>query len=445
MSLKEGINFWHENGEKYIPEPSLRENINADFLVIGGGFSGLSTAFNLKLQSPEAKVVLLESEFIGFGASGRNTGFCVAKFGLDMPTIKMLYGRERAIEAHHFSEQALDYIHYMVKKYNMQSEFRACGFLQVACSDSRRKKLLSTIETYEAMGLNGGNWLEQSKVQENIHSSLFKGGLFHEKSALLHPLKHIREWKRLCLQQGVDIYEFSPVQHICHQSQVITNTPYGQVQSKKLVIATNAYMHLIKGLEGHQRKQTPLWAYIIATEPLSDEQWQAIGWQNREGLQDNRNFLHAIRPSEDGRLIMTGNMPGLSFGQMMNRDNNPKVWQALKDNLAAFFPVLKQLKVTYAWGGAISVTMDMAPSIGYLGDERILYSTGCFGHGVASSQFNGRLLSELALEKETALTNFWIVNRQPLAWPFEPLRYLMKKSIVKFMSLEDRLKENRIR
>ncbi len=439
--------YWLDSTAQYQASESIKEDISCDFLIIGGGFSGLSSAFNLKSKAPEARIVLLESEFIGYGASGRNTGFCVSKFGLDLPTVKKMYGQQKTLEAHHFAERSIDYVKAMVSQNNMDSDYRHCGYVQVACSKARQQKLIDTLQLHKTLGIDGDiHLLDESQIQNNIHSDSFLSGLEYRNSALLNPLKHLREWKRLCLSIGVEIYENSAVTNIESAKNLLSKkvqvqTRFAHINTTKLIIATNAYMHLMQGLEKFKRQQNPLWAYAVATEPLSQQQWQALGWQNKQGLQDNCNLLHVIRPTADGRLIIAGNKPGLSFGNKMNLENNNKTWRTLEAQLKAYFPQLQSLAITHAWGGPVSTTVDMAPAIGFLGNENILYSTGCFGHGLASSQLYGCILTELALEQKTTLSDFWIIDRKPKSWPVEPISFLAKKAMVSLMAFEDKIKQ----
>ena len=161
----------------------------------------------------------------------------------------------------------------------------------------------------------------------------------------------------------------------------------------RLVFATNAYSHLFPDLA---RKQVPAFTYMIATEPLSDEQLAAIGWEGRQGVEDARNLIHYYRLTPDGRLMMGGGPVGLKARNDLGRDNDEDAWRHLEEHIHWLWPHLDDLRVTHRWGGAFSVTMDLTPALGYVGESRrAVYSLGCIGHGVAMSYLNGRMLAEL--------------------------------------------------
>jgi glycine/D-amino acid oxidase-like deaminating enzyme len=176
---------------------------------------------------------------------------------------------------------------------------------------------------------------------------------------------------------------------------------------------------------------------MVATEPLSPAQWEEIGWQNGEGIEDGRNLVHYYRPTADGRLVMGGGPVGLSFGADMSRDEDEAAWAHLARHMVAVFPCLKGIKTEYRWGGPFSVTVDMAPALGYLGDRRAVYSLGCVGHGVSTTHMNGQVIRDLLLERQTELTEMFFVNRRTLPWPPEPLRLAVSGALRGYLQWED--------
>ena len=177
----------------------------------------------------------------------------------------------------------------------------------------------------------------------------------------------------------------------------------------------------------------------MITEPLTEEQYQSIGWQNRQGIEDARNLVHYYRLTADNRIVMGGRDVSLSKGFDMDRDHNEKIFEGLRNDVSEIFPPLENIKYSDAWGGPVSVPIDMAPAIGYLGDKRIVYSLGCVGHGVSLTHLNGQTVRDLVLERQTDLTDVFFVNRTTIPWPPEPLRGLAIKAIVGYMHIEDRL------
>ena len=211
-------------------------------------------------------------------------------------------------------------------------------------------------------------------------------------------------------------------------------TPEGIITAEKVVFATNGYTHLIPGLAS---KQLPAFAYIIVTEPLSEAQLASIGWAGREGIEDGRNFMHFYRLTPDNRLLVGGG-PGLvPYGGSMDHDANPKAWEHLERFITATFPALRGVRVTHRWGGAFSVTANSTPQIGTLHGGGAVYSIGCTGHGVAMTHMNGRILRDLVLDRKTALTELWFVNRRSFPIPPEPIRSLAVKAVMAGMQFDD--------
>jgi glycine/D-amino acid oxidase-like deaminating enzyme len=211
-------------------------------------------------------------------------------------------------------------------------------------------------------------------------------------------------------------------------------TPQGQVQAHKLVLATNAYSHLLPAL---QRKQVPAWTYMLATEPLGKRHLEALGWQERSGVEDARNLIHYYRLSPDNRLVIGGGPVGLSYGAGLDLDSSQAAWQHLEQHVHLLFPALRDVRVTHRWGGPFSVTLDLTPALGCLGDPSAVYSLGCIGHGVSMSHQNALTLVDLLLERQTENTACPFVNRRVLPWPPEPLRSAAARGIRAYLELED--------
>jgi glycine/D-amino acid oxidase-like deaminating enzyme len=214
----------------------------------------------------------------------------------------------------------------------------------------------------------------------------------------------------------------------------LLKTPNGSVEAEKIVIATNAYTHLIPQLK---RKQVPVFTHIVLTEPLSEKHFREIGWKNRQGIEDARNLVHYYRLTKDNRLLMGGRDVTLTYGSNMNHDLNQKTFEQLEEDIVNTFPSLKGIKITHKWGGPVSATLDFAPAIGFLGDKRAIYSVGCVGHGVALTHMNGWTIADLLLEKTTERTEVFFVNRKIIPFPPEPLRFAVSKAIKGYLRLED--------
>jgi glycine/D-amino acid oxidase-like deaminating enzyme len=430
--------FWLAAYGPYTPNPPLKGDMSADVAVIGGGFTGLSTAYHLRKDNPGMKVAVLEAEVVGFGASGRNGGFSMTLFGLEPAVTKALFGHQRTVEAHRYMERAVDYVDKLVKEHKIQSDYWFPGFLRAATTSGYAKRIQHDLEILTSMGITGIEWIEADKIRAEVDSPLFLGGWWEPRSGLLDPAKQVRELKRIALQFGAEIYEETPVTEIKRGTKFTLTTPGGTVTADKIVFATNAYSHLIPGLRS---KQVPAFTHMVVTEPLTEKQMKTIGWKSRQGIEDARNLVHYFRLTIDNRIAMGGSDVSLSYGRNMERDMNPHTFADLERDVVLLFPHLKGIRFTHRWGGPVSVTMDMAPAIGHIGDPRAVYSLGCVGHGVSTTHLNGMTIADLICERKTDLTDVWFVNRKVIAWPPEPLRLVASQAIRSYLRVEDAIYE----
>lgn len=433
--------FWLATYGPYTPNPPLQEDLSVDAAIIGGGFTGLTTAYNLCKQSPGMRVALLESEVVGYGASGRNGGFSMTLFGLEPTVTKMFFGHQKTVEAQRYMERAVDYVDALVREHDLKSDYEFPGFLRAATTPGYVKRIQHDLEIFTSMGVSGIEWIEAEELRTQVNSPRFLGGWWEPRCGLLNPAKHARELKRLAMQYGAQIYEGSPVSEIQPGEKFILTTPGGKVKADKLVLATNAYSHLISQLRS---KQVPAFTHMIITEPLTEEQLEPIGWKNRQGIEDARNLVHYFRLTADNRLAMGGSDVSLVYGRDMNRDLNERIFADLERDVGWIFPSLEGVNFSHRWGGPVSVPIDMAPAIGYIGDKRAVYSLGCVGHGVSMTHLNGVVLADMVLEHQTDLTEVWFVGRRTIPWPPEPLRLALSHAIRGYLRLEDALYERNL-
>lgn len=418
----------------YEPSPPLEGDITVDVAIVGGGFTGLSAALHLR-EAQALDVAVLESEVVGFGASGRNAGFAMTLFGLTMSLTGLRFGKAKAKEAHLYMERAVDYVGELVQKYGIDSEYERTGFLRVATAPGYATRIQKEIELARGLGIEDIEWLDAQQTSERVRSPLYLGAWWEPRCALLNPAKQAWGLKRAAEACGARFFERTPTISITRTANGLTlRTPRGTVRAGKLVLATNAYSHLIPQLRS---KQVPAFTHIVLTEPLTPERLDPIGWQGREGIEDARNLVHYYRLTSENRLLMGGGNIKVAYGEDMDHDQDVSVFDQLERHIQRVYPSLRGVRIADRWGGPVSVPLDMAPAIGFVGDERVVYSLGCMGHGVSLTQLNGRTIADLMLGRKTDLTSVFFVKRKTLPWPPEPLRLVLSQAIRGYLRGED--------
>ncbi len=436
--------FWIDQFGEYQANAPLKNDIKVDVAVVGGGLCGLSTAYNLCQEDAALNVALLESEVVGFGASGRYAGWLMTKMGADPYMIRSIFGLEKAKAAQHYGEEALEYSRRMIEENNIDCDFRMTGLMKVAFD----KKLVPKLEKFQKhcdeLGMKGNTWLNQTQLQNQFDSPMAHAAIHEPDMGRVNPCKLVRGWKTLAEQAGADIYENTPAISIDRvEGGVSIKTPRGTVFANKVVLATNAYSHLLGGEVGQlvKRDQLPSFPIMHVTEKLSSEQWQRVVSKQYEcPIESTLNLYHGYTPTADGRLVLFY-FKGMQSNRLdLMRDNtyNMKNRADVLNHFEVLFPALKGVRVKQTWSGPISFTMDLVPHIGFMGDERVLISSGCAGHGAATAQQHGRTLSDLILNKDTQRSEFWMVKRKPLKWLPLSLGAMGFKAVSGLMAMEDK-------
>lgn len=433
--------FWLSTRD-YRTNPSFEGETSVDVAIVGGGFSGLSAAYHLKQADPGLKIALLESQVTGYGGSGRNAGFSNSLFGESLLSTAARFGRENAKAAYEYVDGAVTRTRELIEETGIDCDYEHVGSFRVATSPQYEAAIRDELDQVLALGISGIEWRERDQVQAEVASPLHLGAWWQPNCGLLNPAQLSWGWREVLMALDVALYDYSPVTEFSKQpGQVRLTTPGGHIHAQKMVLATNAYSKLIPGL---RLKQVPVWTHIVLTEPLTAAQLAPIGWQKRQGLDDARHMAHYYRLTADNRLLMGGRDISLGYGASIDHDLNPTTFAGLEKNVLDMFPSLRGIRFTHRWGGPVSLTLDMIPALGYLGDQRIVYGLGFIGHGVAMTHRNGQILADLVLERQTPLTDLFFVNRRALPLPPEPLRYLAIGAVRAFLRAQDRRSDPRL-
>lgn len=447
LARLEESSFWARRYGAYTPSDALAGDMDVDVAVVGGGFTGLTTAREFRRDNPGANVALVESAIVGWGASGRNGGFSMKLFGLEPELTRMRWGTERTVAAHRYAQRAVAFVKDLVEREGLDSDYRHTGMFRVSYSARQLRRIERTYALFRELGLDDDmSFWSHDQLRGEFTTDRYLGAIYERETGILDPCKHVRELKRLAVESGVQVYERTPVQRVERRGDVVAVvTPNGTIRARKVVLATNAYSRSIAGLPKLRSRQVPVWTFQVVTEPLTEAEWASIGWRNGQSLEDNRQLVHYFRPTVDGRITMGGGNVLIPWGDDLDHDFSPKIWRHCEQHLKWIFPQLAHVRMAYRWGGPVSVNADLTPDIGFIGDPRVIYSVGCIGHGVSLGHLNGRLIADLLGERKTDLTDFWIVDRKAIAWPPEPISVCAKTLIHRGLQLWDAFEEAGLR
>lgn len=417
--------YWLDNKAAPEPEPSLKDNISCDLLIVGAGFTGLWAAIHAKEQNPERDVVIIESQCVAIGASGRPAAILSASVVHGLENADRFFP-EDIVELERLGKENMDGFHETIEKYNIDCDIEWGGELTVAVGEEGIPDLEREYRLYKEHG-HDAHMLSGEEVRAEINSPLFDGGLWSkQRSGTVHPAKLAWGLKRIAKEKGVRIFEYTPLEDSKHlKPGVLVNTPEGSVKANKVLLATNAFA---AGSKKIKSRVAAIRDRIVVSEPLTDEQLATIGWKNRQGVYDTRTQLNYMRLTADNRILFGGRL-----GYFFNNNTDPKADKSadnfvnLVKNFYKTFPSLTDVKFSHAWSGPIGLTTRMAVHYQsyYKGD--MVYAGGYSGFGVTATRFGSRI--GLAILDNTGIpeTKLKFARTQPNWIPPEPFRWIGAK------------------
>lgn len=416
------VPYWLDNRERPAPCAALVCPTTADLAVVGGGFTGLWTALLAKERDPGADVVLLEGEEIGWAATGRNGGFCLASL-----THGLANGLERfPAEMDRLEQLGLENfaaLEATLRRYAIECDFEPSGTLTVALSPWQLEGLREEAAIAARFG-HEVTLLDRRAVREEVDSPTYLGGLWTRNgAAVLDPARLAWGLKAACRAAGVRIFERTPVSALRRAGAgVLLTSPYGRVRARRAALCTNAFSPLLRRA---RKYVVPVYDYALVTEPLTAAQMSTIGWRRRQGLGDGGNQFHYYRLTRDNRILWGGYDAVYHFnnGLRTELDSRPASFLKLAGHFFATFPQLRGLRFTHAWGGAIDTCSRFCVFWGTAMQGRAAYAAGYTGLGVGSSRFGAEVLLDLLSGHRTERTALRFVRSRPVPFPPEPLRY----------------------
>ncbi|MCG5219014.1 FAD-dependent oxidoreductase [Streptosporangium sp. KLBMP 9127] len=417
--------YWLDSTARPEPCAALAGDVRAELAVVGGGFSGLWTALLAKERDPARDVVLLEGGRIGWAASGRNGGFCMATL-THGPANGLARWPEEIGTLERLGLANLDEIERTVLRHGIDCAFERTGELHVATEPWQLRELAGAAALARELGIRL-DVLGRDQVRAEVDSPTYVGGQWERDGcAMLDPARLAWGLREACLAAGVRIHERTRVRAITSGGHPTGRglrlvTAGGTVTADKAALGTGVFPPLLRRL-GHFL--VPVYDYALMTEPLSAGQLAAVGWRNRQGVGDSANRFHYYRLTGDNRILWGGYDAVYHNGGLIRpeRDQRDATFVRLAEHFYQTFPQLADVRFTHRWGGVIDTCSRFSAFYGRSHGGRLAYAAGYTGMGVGATRFGANVLLDLLAGEETERTRLRMVREKPVPFPPEPLR-----------------------
>jgi len=432
------VSFWHAALDPQPARPPLSGSRSADVCIVGAGYTGLWTAYELRRADPSLDVVVLEAETAGFGASGRNGGWVLGALSGRREHWAARGGRTGAIAQARAIADTVDEVGRVVAAEGIDCDFVKGGSLHVAQTPLELERIAAELE--ESRAWDGDDeLLDADAAAARVGVAGVLGGSFTPHCARVQPAKLARGLAAAAERGGALICEGTRATRIAPGR---VDTPYGTVRAPQIVRATEGYT---AGLPGLRRLLLPLTSSMIVTEPLGDDVWAQIGWERSETLLDGLRRYAYLQRTADGRIAIGGRGVPYRFGSSTDREGalDPGTVAELRTRLGELFPVLRDVVVDGAWHGILGVPRDWSPAVGLDPATGIAWAGGYVGEGVAAANLAGRTLRDLLLGRRTELTALPWVGSFARRWEPEPLRFAAVHSVHGLMRSADARERSR--
>ncbi|HWB69378.1 MAG TPA: FAD-dependent oxidoreductase [Solirubrobacterales bacterium] len=422
--------YWLEEAGAPEPAPPLSDDLSADVVVVGGGFTGLWTAWHAKALEPEARVVLLEAaETCGLGPSGRNGGFCNTMW-FSLPSMRRRWGEARALEVARAAEAAVDAIGSFCREQAVDAWFHRAGYLQVSTAAAHDGAWADAVLACCELGAAAAVYpLSPAEVAECCASPAFRAGAFYPASATVQPARLAFGLRDRLIAAGVRVFESTPVRSLREApGGVEAQTPGGTVRAKAGVLAIGG---AARGRHAPlQGRLSIVSSHIVLTEPVPDVLEQ-VGWTAGECITDSRSLIDYFRTTPDGRIAFGWGGGRIALGARLHRraELDREVIAATAEHLRSYFPGLAGRRITHAWGGPIDASPTHLPLVLPLPAGRVFAAAGYTGNGVGPSNMVARSLASLTLGRSDAPSRLAFIDPKPPRVPPEPLHWIGGEAI----------------
>ncbi len=417
--------YWLDTLVRDDPNPGLSEDLKADLLIVGGGFTGLWAAVQAKEAQPDRRVVLIEANRIAIGASGRPGAILSTSLMHGMTNSYRLFADEME-QLEQLGKENMDGFRETIEKYNIDCDVEWTGELTVAIGEKGIRDIADEYILYRQFG-HDAHLLDEEKIRHEINSPLFSGGLWSKKrSGIINPAKLAWGLKRVAEKLGVCLYEQTPMLSSEQREQSISvRTPKGSIRARRVILATNAFTKHKRPIAS---RVAAIRDRILMTEPLTDEQLASVGWSNRQGIYDTRTQLNYMRLTKDNRILFGGRL-----GYFFNNNTDPEQDKTalpfipLAESFYKTFPSLDGISFSHAWSGPIALTTRMAVHFQHYHDGQMIYAGGYSGFGVTASRFAARVALAIVDNVDMPETRLTFARTLPSWIPPEPFRWIGAK------------------
>jgi glycine/D-amino acid oxidase-like deaminating enzyme len=414
--------WWRSLGGPPRERDRLPGPTEADVAIVGAGYTGMRTAYYLKRARPSLRIVVLEAQRVGFGASGRNGGWATGFFSGPPRVYERSGGHAGFMALQREMFATVDEIAVVLARERIEADFVKGGHLTVALDSAQSGRLREHMRELRALGLDDADVRELSgaELQARVRVVGARLATFSPHAARLHPAKLVAGLAAAVERLGVRIHERTPVREIAAGE---ARTALGNVRARWVVRATEGYT---ASLRAQRRALVPMNSSMIVTEPLGAAFWETVGWRGEEVLEDNAHVFVYLQRTADGRIAIGGRGVPYRYGSRTDGagETARATVQQLRDKLAAMFPAAAGAELDHAWSGVLGVARDWCVSVGAERSTGTAWAGGYVGQGVAASNLAARTLRDLLLEEETALSSLpWVVRRPARRWEPEPLRW----------------------
>ncbi|MEU8663177.1 NAD(P)/FAD-dependent oxidoreductase, partial [Actinoplanes philippinensis] len=416
--------FWLDSLGPIEKRPPLAGDLDADVAIAGGGYTGLWTAYYLAKADPSRRIVILDAEYCGFGASGRNGGWASGLFPVSEAGLARRFGPDAAAAMHRALAGAVDEVGRVAAAEGIDCDYAKGGTLSLVRSPVQLRR-----------ARRDPGFVDAATARAMCHATDVLGGVYSEHCAALHPAKLVRGLAGAVERLGVTIHEGTRAEQI-RTGQI--KTMRGTVHAPTIVRALEGYT---AELPGHRRDIAPVYSLMIVTEPLPGEFWQRVGLARRETFTDERRLVIYGQRTADDRLAFGGRGAPYHFGSKVRPEYDlvPEVFEALRATITELFGI--DPPIAHRWGGPLGIARDWMPSVGLR--DGVAWAGGYVGDGVAAANLAGRTLADLILDVNSDLTRLPWVGHRSRRWEPEPARWLGINAGLRATALLDALDRRR--